>query len=129
MQYVVMAYFSSSTALVNTLQVIWYWNQIPVNNEYSSSNDEKIDKTGNDLFIRRQTGPKCNMLRYILIPLFALEIVGFAVAIVWRTAHWASILAPVAAITAITGAYCWYRMQYFQPFRDKLPDWVKDIGL
>lgn len=103
MQYVVMAYFSSTIAQVGTIQVLYYWNQIPAQND---DGDEVYGEV-----IRRDNSPKCNFVRYLGMTFFGCVLVGYTIAFVIRTREILWIIAPVCLYGLFIAYYV--RLRFF----------------
>uniref|UniRef100_A0A914DBA2 Uncharacterized protein n=1 Tax=Acrobeloides nanus TaxID=290746 RepID=A0A914DBA2_9BILA len=91
LQYVVMAFFSSTVAQIQTLQVIWYWNRPPP--ERQENFEPKI------------TTLTCNLFRTLGIVVFTTEIVIFAASLLLRTQNWWFICAPIVTYAVIASYY------------------------
>ncbi|KAI6170307.1 hypothetical protein M3Y98_01226000 [Aphelenchoides besseyi] len=104
-QYTVMAFFSSTVSQVGTLQVIWYWNQQPV--------EEK-----SDVIERFPISSQCNFLRYIGLTFFSVELIVFVVALIVRARMLWLLLSPVLVYGIIFGYYLyinhWHKFRWLR---------------
>uniref|UniRef100_A0A914PD19 Uncharacterized protein n=1 Tax=Panagrolaimus davidi TaxID=227884 RepID=A0A914PD19_9BILA len=120
-QYVIMAFFSSTVAQVSTLQVLWYWKKLPINEILDGPVENEL-----------QISTKCNILRVIGFIVFGSELIIFIVALLIRTQHWWLISAPIATYTVIAAFYIYNRHWCPTPIRiaaekDEPKDDIKDF--
>ncbi|KAI6195968.1 hypothetical protein M3Y94_01052500 [Aphelenchoides besseyi] len=101
-QYIVMAFFSSTVSEFGTLQVIWYWNQQPV--------EEK-----SDVIERYPISPRCNFLRWFGLTVFGIELLVFIVALIVRTRMMWLLVSPVVVYSIIFGYY--FYINHLHKFR------------
>lgn len=107
-QYVVMAFFSSSTAQFGTVQVLWYWNQRPSKKENGEEDLWRLE--------REPIRPACNFLRYLGLCFFILLLLVYAVAFVIRLKTLWAITGPVALyiLYAALFAFVTFRRRFEQ---------------
>ncbi|CAJ0943629.1 unnamed protein product, partial [Mesorhabditis belari] len=105
-QYVIMAFFSSTVAQVQTLQVLWYWKKRPINEACDGPVDAESRIT-----------TQCNVLRVLGYILFGSELVIFIVALILRTSRWWLIAAPIVTYTIIVAFYLYDRQLSPTPVR------------
>uniref|UniRef100_A0A914XUU8 Uncharacterized protein n=1 Tax=Panagrolaimus superbus TaxID=310955 RepID=A0A914XUU8_9BILA len=105
-QYLIMAFFSSTVAQISTLQVLWYWKKLPIN----ETPDGPIEN-------EHQISTQCNILRVIGFIFFSTELVIFIAALLIRTKYWWLISAPIATYTIIAAFYIYNRHWCPTPIR------------
>ena len=130
-QYVVMAYFSSSVAYVNGLQVIWYWGQqgklqegpqqqldssTEPHDSGSDSSDHEKESGKNENTEESEEGSKSARTLCVRIAAFCLlctVLVGYLIGLVWNMWNPLAVLPPLIIIVVVLTAYCYlHRCDY-----------------
>ncbi|KAI6185171.1 hypothetical protein M3Y99_01953400 [Aphelenchoides fujianensis] len=98
LQYVVMAFFSSSVAQIGTIQVLWYWNQRP-------------DEQQSGKLLQEPITPTCHLLRVVGMSVLGAELLVFIAALLLRTRIWWLFGAPVLVYGLVLAFFVWTRLR------------------
>ena len=144
-QYVVMAYFSSSVAYVNGIQVVWYYNNqrdqlqrtasketiISRNIETITNSDcedsHPVDQVNtvdeallspsvNSQQCRRKTASNNTKLKYGILMCICLFLSFYIVGLIWATKTFLSLLAPFSILLVLSVSFLYFNREYLAVF-------------
>jgi uncharacterized protein with PQ loop repeat len=96
-EYVIMGFFSSTAYQIGTLQVIYYWNKLPVGEESDIKEEDTSISRG------------CHAFRIVGMVFFVAELIVFAVSLLVRTRMMWLLCAPIGVYLSLLAYYLYLR--------------------